>query len=759
MQYVLKLFFLSVLIGFCFSLEFDLSLQDTYQIQVNYNVENIPLAVGRDYNVPPGRVQVQIGSLELSTFDVTSRLNGDVLEIDVISEIVDSINQCNTFSDDTSYSEKSLCPLSGLLFVLLGFSLFGRFDKKFLSIISIIVLLVVVAESINVSDKEVIINFSPFDDITELIIISKSSVLVDSKLREVCQAGRAQTSLSTCHGFVCNINDEGCISSDFQKIGSLVPLNDNLASSFVAGIETAGNKFGNRLPETQVIIASSDTESIAVQSAQRLYNMGCRHIIGPFYSSNVLAVLEWSQTVNDIPMIISPISSSTNLNRFDNYFSVYTSNDELGKAYCNYISEITNNRIFDITIYAVTLNTEYTQNLLSVMVNQCGNLNINIIPALSYDSIDNLDDAIPILNQLNNIIEESNNDISTIGIMHFGFSEIRYLLEALSETGGVSSSAYWFSSDAAFDKFAISSSPSRNTGASVGLTSMTFIGYNPDLTIGIRSETLAEITRLSGSVDFWSTFAHDSAMLMYLTLERMGDLSNQSNLFPSYLEQTSKSVYGATGYLGIGENSFRELNEYLVGYPAPDDAIFSFDWIATSYFRYNSHGKDTLSFEEEIHKSKVKYYNLNKEDIDCDTFNILAEIRDYLNIPYLAIIDQDSFDEFNGTIELSQFSNLTIIISCEDKTGRIFCPPNTRYDETRCLKSTEDVAVELPIYNFKSTETGLLTGTTVAGLGNGDSTPLIPQDNMYSAFDGAQGTTLDTKYSNREPMNLNVAFP
>ena len=281
----------------------------------------------------------------------------------------------------------------------------------------------------------------------------------------------------------------------------------------------------------------------------------------------------------------------------------------MGKAYCNQISFSTNNRNFNYTLYAVDLNTEYTENILSIMQTQCSFLNIQIIPVASYDSIDSIDDARPIINQLNNIIESNDNDddLSTFGIMHFGFGEIKYLLEALGETSGPSNSVYWFSSDAAFDKFAVSSSPSRNTGAHVGLTSMTFIGFNSDISVSIRRETLAEITQLSGSVDFWSTFAHDSAMLMYLTIERMGELSDRLELFPSYLHETSRSLYGSTGYLGIGQNRFRELNEYLVGYPAPDQAVYSFDWIAKSYLRYNSHGRDTLSFEEEVHTSDVKY--------------------------------------------------------------------------------------------------------------------------------------------------------
>ena len=757
---MMKLLFILALLGCCLSFEFDLSLQDTYKIQIISEIDNIPLAVERDYSVPQGRVSVQIGSnaIELDASDVKTRLNDDVLEIIISGDsISEYFSKSSSSSEDTSNAAKALSPVNGMLFLLLGISFFGLFDRKFLSFMAIVLFLVVV-QSIIVEDREIIVNFSPLDEITELTILSKSSVLVDTELREVCQSGTSLSNLSKCHGFVCNINDKSCISSKTQKIGSLVPLNDNRAASFTAGIEVAGNKFGNRLPETQIIISSSETETIAVKSAQKLYDMGCRHFVGPFFSANALAVLEWSQSQSEVPMIISPIASSTNLDAFNNFFSVYTSNDELGKAYCNQISETTNNRIFNYTLYAVNLDTEYTDNILSVMQTQCSFLRIQVIHVASYDSLDSIDDARPIINQLNNIIESNDNDdLSSIGIMHFGFGEIKYLLEALGETSGPSNSVFWFSSDAAFDKFAVSSSQSRNTGAHVGLTSMTFIGFNSDISTSIRRETLAEITQLSGSVDFWSTFAHDSAMLMYITIERMGELSDRLELFPSYLHETSRSLYGATGYLGIGQNRFRELNEFLVGYPASDEAIYSFDWIAMSYLRYNSHGRDTLSFEEEVQTNDVKYYIFKREDIDCDDFVAIAEVKDYLNIPYTMLMFPESFNEFNGAIEIPQFSNITIVINCdnEDKSGVIFCPPNTRHDKTRCLQYSNDFVYDLPS-NFLAKNSKILDPLTMNGENNSLGPSGNPPPNSFPSFPGTGGPTVNPA---SQPMSNPSNFP
>ena len=36
---------------------------------------------------------------------------------------------------------------------------------------------------------------------------------------------------------------------------------------------------------------------------------------------------------------------------------------------------------------------------------------------------------------------------------------------------------------------------------------------------------------------------------------------------------------------------------------------------------------------------------------------------------------------------------------------------------------------------------------------------LPPQDNMFGAFDGAKGTTLDNQYSNNIPIELSASFP
>ena len=112
----------------------------------------------------------------------------------------------------------------------------------------------------------------------------------------------------------------------------------------------------------------------------------------------------------------------------------------------------------------------------------------------------------------------------------------------------------------------------------------------------------------------------------------------------------------------------------------------------------------------------------------------------------------ENFDEFDGTIELPQFSNLTIIINCvnDDKSGVIFCPPNTRYDYSRCLKYSNDFAYDMSTpsnlaKNLSKSDTLLQNQNqnipdTFPNIDTNNV--LIKQDNMFTAFDGAKGTTL-----------------
>lgn len=43
--------------------------------------------------------------------------------------------------------------------------------------------------------------------------------------------------------------------------------------------------------------------------------------------------------------------------------------------------------------------------------------------------------------------------------------------------------------------------------------------------------------------------------------------------------------------------------------------------------------------------------------------------------------------------------------------------------------------------------------------GSSNSPILAKQDNMFSAYDGAKGTTLDNQYSNNRPLNIGMGFP
>ena len=193
-------------------------------------------------------------------------------------------------------------------------------------------------------------------------------------------------------------------------------------------------------------------------------------------------------------------------------------------------------------------------------------MRIDVIDFHEYNHLqmNSIDDAMPIINAINQSLEDEEY-YERVSLLFLGFSEMKYFLEAGNQVGGLLHAVPWYTSDAVFDESVIDTTERRISAERSRLTGIYYMGFKPDQQIDIRSDTLEAIYRQSGSVDLLSIFSFDSTMLIYQTLERMGDVVGRTELFPSYILQTSSSSYGATGYLGITSTGFRKLGEYIAG--------------------------------------------------------------------------------------------------------------------------------------------------------------------------------------------------
>lgn len=445
-------------------------------------------------------------------------------------------------------------------------------------------------------------------------------------------------------------------------------------------------------------------------------------------------------------MFISPSASSLDLESFDNFFSMFSSNHEFSKALCNYISftkgtvQFQNNKVF-----AINDNLAYTNNLLGLVTSSCGPMHIDVESVASYDHISSVEDAIPIANTLNSFLEEED-DLTLVSILHFGFSEAKYLADAANQVGGKVQQVQWFTTNAVFDDFVLDSPEARENASKLRLSGLYYVGFRADQQVDLRSETLEAIVAKSGSVDLLSTFVHDASMLMYLTLERMGSLLSKPAVFPAYVKQTADESYGVTGYLGMTASGFRSLGEYMAGEANTNTETLNLPWQPTVFELYEGAGLPSQSIGETVHFDIIKYYEFTADKFVCNSSMTLnGRYRDYLGRLYAV-----SGEVLPGTkLLVPKFSNFTLNIFCGEILTIYVCPGGTRNDFTRCLS----IGVE--------DDTNTQLKFSIAQ-GDAFSKPVVfmpQQDNMFNAYDGAKGTTLDATFSHSQPLDLSITFP
>ena len=78
--------------------------------------------------------------------------------------------------------------------------------------------------------------------------------------------------------------------------------------------------------------------------------------------------------------MISPEASSTELEQYDNFFSIFAENDDLAIAMCQYAIYLTNAGAETTDLYIIGLETEYVDNLISLFDSECGaQINVEFI--------------------------------------------------------------------------------------------------------------------------------------------------------------------------------------------------------------------------------------------------------------------------------------------------------------------------------------------------------------------------------------------
>jgi hypothetical protein len=214
-----------------------------------------------------------------------------------------------------------------------------------------------------------------------------------------------------------------------------------------------------------------------------------------------------------------------------------------------------------------------------------------------------------------------------------------------------------------------------------------YLGFHVDNSIEVRNELLRRVFQETGSVSFDITFVHDAAMLMYLTLEKMGTLVEEHALFPSSLKAVSEISYGASGYLRLSDVGFRDDNEFLIGVAIqPDASFFNSIWIAERFLK--SVGSGTFS-NRNYFVDTVKYLFLETLKLSCDDYTIVGQTFDYLGRP---IDFEFSIEETENDLYIPLFFPSSFDVTCSDsKRIEVSCPPNARESFIACQSLTESI--------------------------------------------------------------------
>jgi len=288
---------------------------------------------------------------------------------------------------------------------------------------------------------------------------------------------------------------------------------------------------------------------------------------------------------------------------------------------------------------------------------------------------------------LNNALESDSN-LALSMVLHVGFSDIKYVLESVQEEGGNAQKVPWFSTDATFDNSAVPSDV-RDLASDLHLKGIQFIGYNVDSKIETRAGLLRYVFQETGEVSYAAVYVHDSAMLMYLTLEKMGSLLEEHSLFIPTIKQVSETTYGASGLLALNDEGFRAQNQFLIG----GITNFTHDqldstWVAYQFLKTTG-SRDTEFTQKRAFIDFVYYETLESIQKQCDNYIIEGQAYDNLGKPVNFRVTKDEVEDEDFSFYVPLFFDYTIDIICPESTFTLSCPPSATENVRACVGSLE----------------------------------------------------------------------
>jgi len=749
---------LVVLVSFSLAFQTSVLLHDAQRIHVHSELD-LPISFSRSFDVSEGHalITVEYADLDSRLDKVWSRLVGDVVEINIEGETA-----LSTLESDSSAAGRII--RSWGLGSVVAFVLMGCFisHSRTPLIMFALVVLVVAVQSERLMDGHIHIQLPMNASIEELRVVSGGSVLVPHDMREICENGRDSLSMHTCHGLSCLLGDDDCLMPNSVRVGALLQTGDYADFVHLEAIHVMAENIGHRVELSQMIIApASQGGSEMVASAQRLYDVGCRIFAGPQYSGDALAVLEWADNTDPQISFISPTASSTELANRPNFVSLFAENGHYGRIFCHYMSYMRNNAQTGITMSVVRSNAAYVQDLFQEMLEYCPRVHIHLEEAVVYDVDQTAEEAHELMSTLSQSLQGT--DPQLHGVLHIGFApELADLLEAIDDSTFEALYRQWFCTDSAFDETLTSRPAARSLASRLGLLSMHMVGYNYDQAANVRFETLSQVYLKSKELSMFCPFILDSVMLTYLTLEHIDANIADSQVFIDNAIEISRSIYGATGLLEIDSQGFRANNEYLSGFVSDPSTVMDVPWTSHLYFSYApGRGEDefTRSLTEKISVNPVMYYDFHSSNYSCPLQRLEISCFDHLSRPLTVSLREQ--DLSNLSLLLPKFNRIIINAYCEDKLGIVYCPGDPRSQGSECKKGSRAlpfISKEAPSSKASSPNPFPVTGNS-GSVFDEDTVIMRKSDNMFSAYDGAKGTTLGQLDPNIKPMDFSASFP
>jgi len=541
--------FVFLLVGIALSQEQTISLHGMNSVEINSSVRNGAIGIGFDGSVAPGTILIRAIGKPVS---ISTDTNG--------SKRVINISDSN--EEATSAAQKLTS--AGMFSIFIGVLFAGHQSGRLACLLSIVLFAVYVASS--TSATEITVLFSPNEDIHTLQAYSEGSILVANNLEEqfnkVECASEGSSKLGACGKLLCFMENSGdCFDTPADiTIGVLFPESGDfqlLGESTFAALEIALEDFGANNPHIRLVVADTQSDAeVAKQKAKALYDQGVRTFIGPLQSAESISVLEWSQNLPDDTLFLSPVASASDLGQYENFFTLTTSNQELGHAFCGYLAQFITEEL-PVEVLVVYRESPDKIDKLNAFQSVCQEYSITVTELASFApfALQSAADAQPILSELENSVSSDALQVA----LFITTGEIRYFLEG-AVNFDKAKQIYWMGTEIGLNDDIISSPDALSTARAVGLTSVAFIGDH--LGAGEDRSIFTEKLRArTGNAPLTAAFVYDSVVLLYSALTHQDNVN--ARVLRSTVPYESKYTFGLSGWLRISE-TWRLDGEYAI---------------------------------------------------------------------------------------------------------------------------------------------------------------------------------------------------